>query len=571
MKFLLFDKEKKLYPIFGDILDITGHKLMVALDEKKAKDLLKAVSPDFLILRWKDIDLFGELIKEGYFVVPMFLVEDYQQAEGLKKAGFSDFNILILPFNPLEFLNKSAKLYRTLEGLYDNVPSDLGMMNVFINLLSKNTSTGILLHAEGPSCEVYLKAGAVKGLSCDPENFKEIIKSDNVSVKLLPYTEDAKLITYFKDNSEFFSMLLEEVQVQPPTAYPEVVQETVLREVHEEVQPSAPSMLSVGEGLFLTNALDPEGLLQRNMYLRIYEKGGTHVPLLFNVLPYHRFSTARDEIEKAVGRMENLRALILMDLLPEDTQSILNLLNLASKLYVITSLPVALSLIGLDVPERRIKLVESFPDGLLNLGAGDVLRFIKTPFLPEKGSFVVFEEKTKTLFSSKLFSSYCIPEEYSINKTADIKRIVLYHRLNFSGIENAISLAQIRLLNPSVIRPAFGNPILEGVDEVIERIFKQRNTFNLANLEDETLILGLLSSILFEMEKRTPKEKYELILDGLSEYVDVKAGTISKSFVDIKKLPELFIYTLHSAKVPPMVLLLTLERFLEAEIPVFTI
>jgi hypothetical protein len=35
-------------------LDITGHKLMVALDEKKAKDLLKAVPLDFLILRWKD-------------------------------------------------------------------------------------------------------------------------------------------------------------------------------------------------------------------------------------------------------------------------------------------------------------------------------------------------------------------------------------------------------------------------------------------------------------------------------------------------------------------------------------
>lgn len=571
MKFLLFDEEKRLYPIFGDILDITGHKLMVAFDEKKAKDLLKAVPPDFLILRWKDIDFFWEILKEGCFVVPMFLVEDYQQAEGLKKFGFSDFNILILPFNPLEFLNKSAKLYRTLEGLYDNVPSDLGMMNVFINLLSTNTSTGVLLNADGLSCELYLKAGAVKGLSCSPEHFKEIIKSDNVSVKLLPYTEDAKLITYFKDNADFFSMLLEEVQVQPPTAYPEVVQETVPREVHKEVQPSAPSMLSIEEGLFLINFLDTEGLLQRNMYLRIYEKGDSHVPLLFNVLPYHRFSTARDEIEKAVGRMENLRALILMDLLPEDTQSILNLLNLSPKLYVITSLPIAVSLIGLGVPERRIKLVESFPNGLLNLGTGDVLRFIKTPFLPEKASFVVFEEKTKILFSSKLFSSYCLPEEYSPNKTADTERVVLYYRLNFSGIENAVSLAQIRLLNPSLIRPAFGNPILEGVDEVIERISKQKSTFNLANLEDETLILGLLSSILFEMEKQTPKEKYELILDGLSEYVDVKAGAISKSFVDVKKLPELFIYTLHSAKVPSVVLLLTLERFLDAEIPVFTI
>jgi hypothetical protein len=60
------------------------------------------------------------------------------------------------------------------------------MMNLFINLLSRNTSTGIFLHAEGLPCEVYLKAGVVKGLSCNPENFKEIIKSDNVNVKLLP-------------------------------------------------------------------------------------------------------------------------------------------------------------------------------------------------------------------------------------------------------------------------------------------------------------------------------------------------------------------------------------------------
>ncbi len=562
MKFLLFDKEKSFYPIFGDILDVTGHQLLVALDEKKAKDLLKAVSPDFLILRWKDRDFFWELLKEGYFVVPIFLVEDYQQAEGLRKFGFSDFNMLILPFNPLEFLSKSAKLYRALENLHDNIPSDLGIMNLFISLLSRNTSTGVFLNADGLSCEVYLKAGAVKGLSCSPEHFKEIIKSDNVSVKFLPYTEEAKLTTYFKNNAEFFSMLLEEVQPQPSTTYSEVVQET---------QPSTPSMLSVEEGLFLINSLDPEGLLQRNMYLRVYEEGDSYVSLLFNVLPHHRFSIVRDEIEKAVGELENLRALILMDLLPEDTTSILNLLNLAPKLYVITSLPIALGLIGLGVPESRIKLVESFPDGLLSLVTGDVLRFIKTPFLPEKGSFVVFEEKTKTLFSSKLFSSYCLPEEYSAHKTAKIERVILYHRLNFSGIENAISLAQIRLLNPSVIRPAFGNPILEGVDEVIERISKQKNTFNLANLEDETLILGLLSGILFELEKRIPKEKYELILDRLSEYVEVEGGAISNSFVDVKKLPELFIYTLHSAKVPPAVLLLTLERFLEAEIPVFTI
>jgi hypothetical protein len=173
------------------------------------------------------------------------------------------------------------------------------------------------------------------------------------------------------------------------------------------------------------------------------------------------------------------------------------------------------------------------------------------------------KKKQKCFFPSKLLSSYCLPEEYSADKTAKIERVVLYHRLSFSGIENAVILTQIRLLNPSVIRLAFGDPILEGVDEVVERISKQKNNFNLANVEDETIILVLLSSILFELEKR--------ILDRLSNYVKVEGGAISNSFVDVKKLPELFIYTLHSAKVLPTVLLLTLERFLEAEIPIFTI
>ncbi len=569
MKFLLLDKEKKLYSIFSDILDITGHKLMVGLDEEKAKDLLKAVPTDFLILQWKDKDFLWELLKEGLFVIPIFLVEDYQQAESLKEFGFGDFNILILPFNPLEFLNKSAKLYMILQHLQEHVPSDLGMINLFINLLSRNISTGIFLQGSNLACEVYLKTGAVKGCSCSSEDLKRIIGSHEVNVTFLPYAEDVKLITYFKNNVEFFSTLFEEVQLQPTGVSTEVVQETTLQGLHEE--PHTSSFLSVEEGLFVINSLDPEGLLQRNMYLRFYENEDTRIALLFNMLPYQRFSTSKDEIERTVGDLENLRALVLMDLLPEDTQSILKLLSLVPKLYIITSLPIALSLMNLGIPEKRIRLVESFLDGLLSLRTGDVLRFIKVPFLPEKGSFVAFEEKTKTLFSSKLFSSYCLPEEYSSNETADVRNIMLYRRFNFLGIENAIGLAQLRLLNPSTVRPAFGKPILKGVEEVIERILKEKTTFNLANLEDETLILGLLSSILLEMEKEIPKEKYELILDGLSEYVDVKAGSISKSFVDIKKLPDLFIHVLHSERVPPKVMLLIMKRFSEAEIPVFTI
>jgi hypothetical protein len=80
-------------------------------------------------------------------------------------------------------------------------------------------------------------------------------------------------------------MLLEEVQPQPSTAYPELVQETVPQEVHKEVQPSVPSMLSIEEELFLINFLDSKGLLQRNMYLKIYEKGTVMSP--YSSTRYH--------------------------------------------------------------------------------------------------------------------------------------------------------------------------------------------------------------------------------------------------------------------------------------------
>jgi len=89
MKFLLFDKEKRFYPIFGDILDITGHKLMVALDEKKAKDLLKAVSPDFLILRWKDRDFLGNCLKKATLLFLYFWWKIISRRKGLKNLALA--------------------------------------------------------------------------------------------------------------------------------------------------------------------------------------------------------------------------------------------------------------------------------------------------------------------------------------------------------------------------------------------------------------------------------------------------------------------------------------------------
>ena len=560
IKFILLDKERKLFPIFGDILDITGHKLMVALDETKAMDLLNTVRPDFIILNYRDINFFWDIIQNGIFSLPLFLLEDYEHVDKIKELGFSDFNIITIPFNPLEFLNKSAKLYNMHKEIEDKISGSFGITNILISLLSKGVSVGALLTSGDRMCEVYIKNSSVKGLSCSSEELLEILKAEDVDVSLIPYEADVKLNTYFKNNQEFFAVFVSRTSKS-------------VQEVAQEVAPSIKAcvLFSVEDDFFLMGLVDKEGLLQRNVYLRIYRKKDGSIPLLFNLAPNQNFSTIKESIEKVLGGLEQLKALVLMDILPEDTQSILNLLSLSPKLYVITSFPIALGLISLGVPEKRIKLIESFPDGLLNLGTGNALRFIKTPFLPDKGSFVVMEEGRKILFSSKLFSSYCLPEDYSPTKSASMNVIMLYHTVNFLGYENPTVLSFIRLSDPTAIYPAFGNPILENVDELMDIISKHKATFNQANLEDERLVLGLVSGLLLEFEKEMPREKYESLLDNLSEYADVEDGVVSKVFVDIRRFPELFLYVLHSIKAPPRILLSALYKFVKAEIPIFTI
>jgi len=555
IKFLLLDKDKKLFPVFGDILDITGHKLMVALDETKAVDLLNTVKPDLLILSYKDINFFWDILQKDIFCLPLFLVENYEDADKIREMGFSDLNIITIPFNPLEFLNKSAKLYNMHKDIEHKISGSFGLMNVLISLLSKGVSAGILFVSEDKACEIYIKSRSVKGLSCSLEEFFEILKTEDLNLSLIPYEADVKLNTYFKSNREFFSIFA------PTTPIQEVVQKEAIPSIEK------PSLYPIEDDFFLIALVDKDGLLQRNVYLRIYRKKDGGIPILFNLAPNQNFPTLKELLEKTLGGLEQIKALVLMDLLAEDVQSIFNLLSLSSRLYVITSFPIALSLISLGVPERRIKLIESLPEGLLNLG----IKFIKAPFLPDKGSFVVTEEEKKILFSCKLFSSFCLPEEYSPTKNANPNAIMLYHSVNFLGYENPVALSLIRLFNPTAIYPAFGNPILENVGEIIDSILKYRTTFNQANLEDETLVLGLVSSILFEVRKEVSKEKYESLLDNLSEFADVKEGVISKVFVDIKRFPELFLYALYSIKPPPKVLLSALYKFVKAEIPVFTI
>ncbi|MFN3472037.1 MAG: hypothetical protein ACK4ZR_05495, partial [Aquificaceae bacterium] len=60
----------------ADIFNVTGHKLLIALEEKKALEFLQASSPEVLLLPMEDMDFWFKALKAGaYPIIPIFFVE----------------------------------------------------------------------------------------------------------------------------------------------------------------------------------------------------------------------------------------------------------------------------------------------------------------------------------------------------------------------------------------------------------------------------------------------------------------------------------------------------------------
>lgn len=123
--------------------------------------------------------------------------------------------------------------------------------------------------------------------------------------------------------------------------------------------------------------------------------------------------------------------------------------------------------------------------------SGRELRFIRTPYSHSPGSFITYDAKTKTLFSSDIFGSYnniwelyletynhcltCSVEETCkvSQKLCPIKGIIDFHkRIMTSKVALNYALDQIEKLDIEMIAPQHGSVIVgkKDIQQVIRRI-----------------------------------------------------------------------------------------------------
>ncbi|MGB9873723.1 MAG: hypothetical protein ACPLRS_01995, partial [Hydrogenobacter sp.] len=370
IRFLLLDEDRKFFSLISDIFDVTGHKLLVALDEQKAKDLLDATSFDIILMELKHLNFWLDTIRAGKYPIPMFFIDKYEDAEKLRVLGFTDLNFVLLPFNPLDLLTKAVWLNRG--EVEPRHLSLIGPVNLLLHLLRRSASSIMSIEGGTKKCSIYIKEGQIVGTSCDLQALREILTFEDVKIELFPYTGESYLEEGSLGTEEFFKSLFSEVVI--PT------QDKVQKPVSLPKKADLTQPVELEKGLFWVGVQDSSFLLHSNVYLRIYERDDVKVPILINTGTLEDYAQVKAKIEEILSTMDIIKAVVLLDSEPKACATILSMLQSSPKLQVITSISVAKWLNKSGVPMSRIRLVESLPDMKLKLSTGDVLRILPMPF-----------------------------------------------------------------------------------------------------------------------------------------------------------------------------------------------
>ncbi len=529
LRFLVLDKKKKYTSVIGDILDITGHGLLVALNEEKAKELIKTVPVDILLLDYEDMPFWLSILEEGYYVFPIFFLERYEDGERLISAGFTELNFVVLPFNPIDLLSNALTLSKGLTQA--SSPQELGFTNMLLHVLRRNLSARVSVNKDDTQCMVYVKKGVLEGLSCPTESLKDILNKRDVSIQLLPHEEERMLVT-FRNVKELLLELMEGVEEKvEPEKLPISFEEKAVLE----------DFVSLADGVFWMSSPAKEDILQINTILRVYKKEDITVPILINAGSSTDLGDVVSKIEKLIGGVEHLKGVVVFGTKLDDYTNAYNLLRSNPRLSVITTIPIAEELFRLGVPMSRMRLIESFPQFRLRLSTGDVLRFIPIPFCPEKGSFMMHEEGTGILYTGDVLSSYGNPEVYSPLNPPNLEDLLLYQAMNIPDGERMKSVIQkLSELEVKTVIPKYGN-VIWNVEEVKSALMGVEVGFDLIKKNRE-LSLEDVKELVSKCREWLSEEEFFSFVQAMSTYAYID-DELREVYIELESLPSVMLST----------------------------
>ena len=512
IKALLLDREREIYPLLGDIFDVTGHKLLIATNDELFTDLINSTDVDVVIVNHADLKAWLDSWKQNRISLPFFIIGADEEEIRLRSMGFGELNFIRKPFNPLDLLNKLNHLYRDDPSQHS---SELGLGTVIIKLFNQKISA-VLEVSNGNSCTIAVKEGEVLGSECSIETIRTILEGDSVSVEIKEF-EDIELEHRFMNTRDFLKVLIEKARPVGVIASGREVAEEGVKLVEQ-----------IEEDLYRISKFSTIPVILKNAYLRIFRKGDKRVAFLINAGTLDEWGQIRNLIEDVLLDLSELDAVIL---LTSDVSGIYNSFMITeqkTKLHIIGDYSVKRMLSESGLRAGRIRTFEDFPSYFVSIATGHRLRFIPINFSPSIGGFCLYEEDTGFLYTPELLSTF-FNEESSDPK----QEAFLFHRIFMpSGEVLQRLIAQLRNL-PRVSRvlPRYGLPY-DNFEEMIDSLSGIRCGTDLSASPDLEEALALLNRALYIVVNREDKETADKFIEDLGRFATVEGANVTDLYVD---------------------------------------
>lgn len=211
--------------------------------------------------------------------------------------------------------------------------------------------------------------------------------------------------------------------------------------------------ISTNEEKLFENLWELDYGVTYNSYLLIGEKVA-----LIEGCPSKYFPILKENIEK-ICPLKNLSYLVLNHLEPDHSEAVLNLLEDAPNLEILTTKMGVSMLLNFYGVKERVKEVK---DGeTIDLGTFS-LKFISSPFIHWPETMMTFEEKSKTLFSGDCFGGF---GELKDTIFAEENKDAIFEEERYRYFVNILSsytkhiekaITKIEALNPQNLCPSHG-------------------------------------------------------------------------------------------------------------------
>lgn len=218
-----------------------------------------------------------------------------------------------------------------------------------------------------------------------------------------------------------------------------------------------------------------DSVLERNIYLRVFRKGGQTVNMLIDPGPPEDLNALTRKAGKIVGDIRNIHVSFINHQDPDVGMNAAYLQKLNPKMAVISTDDTWRLIRFYGLNPKYFKSVNSFKDYLVMLPTGHTLAFIPTPFCHFKGACMVYDTESRILFSGDLLggtggSSDLYATEYNW------EGVQIFHQL-YMPVSEALQRAvdTIREINPPpiAIAPQHGG-ILKGkvMEDFLSRLYQ---------------------------------------------------------------------------------------------------